>query len=99
MGARVVFTNVLRTGTPSLVLVRPERRALAFFLNLRSLHKTSPANVSPVVLLTVCPNGHPCSVGEVSLGIRGAVCGAQTFVPLNLSRGPWGKRLAGVVTF
>lgn len=61
---------------PRQHLVRPEKRELAFPFNRGSLGESSSANMC-LVLLTACPNGHACSVGEVSLGIQGRVWGVQ----------------------
>lgn len=71
--------NMLRTSSPRHYLVRPESREFGFPFNGGSLGKASPAIMCPV-LSTACPNGHVCSVGEVSLGIWDRVWGGSKCV-------------------
>jgi hypothetical protein len=61
----------------------PEKRVRAHTGHLLD----SAANMCPLILLTDCPNGHPCSVGEVSVGIGDrAWRAAHSCIPPGLRR-------------
>lgn len=81
----------------SMSVLGSARGQLAFPLIRGSCSETPAANTRPVALLTDCPNGHLCSVGEVSLGIWGRVWGAPKCVPRVW--GAWKRRIMKVPTF